>query len=70
MKPTNSDRPPVRVRISVTLPGEDHQELEHLARQKKVSVAWMIRDAVDQYLSGRRVLLNTRSESSPADRGH
>ena len=37
-------------RLSVTLPAEHHEALVRLAGQKRVSVAWMIRDAVEQYL--------------------
>ena len=39
------------VRTTVTLPKEDHQELERIAEQKKVSLAWVVRDAVEQYLA-------------------
>jgi hypothetical protein len=56
MKSPLSDVSPKRVRTSVTVPIEDYRELELLARQKKVSVAWIVRDAVDQYLVGRRPL--------------
>jgi hypothetical protein len=54
MKSTTADSSPKRVRTSVTVPIEDYRELESLARRKKVSVAWIVRDAVDQYLAGRR----------------
>ncbi len=57
MKSTTADASPKRVRTSVTVPIEDYRELERLAQQKKVSVAWIVRDAVDQYLAGRRPLL-------------
>lgn len=38
-------------RLSVTLPADHYREMQHLASRKKVSMAWMIRDAVDEYLA-------------------
>jgi predicted transcriptional regulator len=32
------------------LPAELHRELVQIAKQKKVSLAWVIRDAVEKYL--------------------
>lgn len=39
------------VRTSVTIASEDQHELERIAKQKKVSVAWVIREAIEQYLN-------------------
>ena len=39
------------VRTSVTIAAEDHEELERIAEQKKVSLAWVIREAIERYLS-------------------
>jgi hypothetical protein len=47
-------RPPseiATVRCSVTFSPEIFEALEHLARQKKVSIAWVVRDAVDRYVT-------------------
>ena len=38
-------------RVSVTLPADTHETLERIAREKKVSVAWVMRDAVEQYIA-------------------
>ena len=38
-------------RLSVTLPPDHYREMQHLASRKKVSMAWVVRDAVDQYLA-------------------
>ncbi|MDA8120653.1 MAG: ribbon-helix-helix protein, CopG family [Gammaproteobacteria bacterium] len=35
----------VKTRLSVSLPPELHQELERIARDKKVSLAWVMREA-------------------------
>lgn len=37
-------------RLSISVSGEDKAALEMLATKKKVSLAWVIRDAVDRYL--------------------
>ena len=38
------------VRTSVSLPPELHDTLARLAKGKKVSVAWVIRDAAEKYV--------------------
>lgn len=38
-------------RTSVTFPAEIYSSLEIIARQKKVSMAWVIRDAAEKYVS-------------------
>lgn len=43
-------------RTSVSLPAGDYAELERVARQQRVSVAWVIRDAVTRYLTDRNPL--------------
>lgn len=38
-------------RASVTFPPELYRTLEQIARQKKVSVAWVVRDAAEKYVA-------------------
>lgn len=38
-------------RTSVTFPSEIYTSLESIAKQKKVSMAWVIRDAAEKYVS-------------------
>jgi metal-responsive CopG/Arc/MetJ family transcriptional regulator len=38
-------------RTSVTFPAEVYTTLEIIAKQKKVSTAWVIRDAAEKYVS-------------------
>ncbi|MGA2763519.1 MAG: CopG family transcriptional regulator [Spirochaetia bacterium] len=38
------------VRVSITFPEAHYLELERLSSMKKVSVAWVVRDAVEAYL--------------------
>lgn len=39
------------IRTTVSIPAEDHAELERIAEDKKVSVAWVVREAIDRYLT-------------------
>ncbi len=40
-------------RVSVTLPPDVHRMLEQIAREKKVSLAWVVRDAAEQYIANK-----------------
>jgi predicted DNA-binding ribbon-helix-helix protein len=44
-------------RASASLPPELYSTLKDIARQKKVSVAWVIRDAAETYIAGQWPLL-------------
>lgn len=37
-------------RISVTFPQEDYDEIVRLAKRKRVSLAWIVREALGRYL--------------------
>lgn len=49
--------PQSTVRASVSLPQGLHAELERIARDKKVSLAWVIRDAAEKYIAAQWPLL-------------
>jgi predicted DNA-binding protein len=49
------------VRTSVSMPPELHETLERMARDKKVSVAWIIRDAAEKYVNEQWPLLKQES---------
>lgn len=51
----NGDSP----RITVTLRKSDYEEVCRLARTKKVSNAWVIRDAVGRYIEAETPLLRS-----------
>lgn len=38
-------------RASVTFPVSMYAEMERIAEEKKVSVAWVVRDAVEKYVA-------------------
>ena len=39
-------------RITVTIPPHDYDVVRRLAKAKKVSASWIIRDAVEKYIQG------------------
>jgi predicted DNA-binding protein len=39
------------VRASISFPSEVYQVLESIAKEKKVSLAWVVREAAEQYLA-------------------
>jgi len=51
------------VRASISFPEEQYSVLEKIAAEHRVSLAWVVRDAVDGYLKARWPLL-AQSESS------
>ncbi len=54
---------PKSVRTTISLPTDDYLELEALARQHRVSVAWVIRDAVQKYLDAQSPLVRAKPDS-------
>jgi predicted DNA-binding ribbon-helix-helix protein len=54
MKPGNSAS---TVRATITFPTELHTTLEEIAKQRKVSLAWVVREATEQYLAEKWPLL-------------
>lgn len=45
------------VRASISFPEEQYQVLEKIAAENKVSLAWVVRDAIDCYLRSKWPLL-------------
>ncbi|CAJ0864642.1 ribbon-helix-helix domain-containing protein [Ralstonia mannitolilytica] len=41
------------VRASISFPAGDYAELQRLAASMKVSVAWVVRQAIEEYLAKR-----------------
>ena len=41
------------VRASISFPPDLYETLEDIARQKKVSLAWVVRDAAEKYVAER-----------------
>ncbi len=45
------------VRASITFPPDLYKTLEEIAKQKKVSLAWVVRDAAEKYVTDKWPLL-------------
>jgi len=43
------------VRASISFPPALYETLEQVAKQKKVSLAWVVRDAAERYVADRAV---------------
>lgn len=56
-KPLDAKRMKARtraaVRASISFPPEVYETLEKISREKKVSLAWVVREAVDKYISDK-----------------
>ena len=56
--PAEDNRETARpVRVSVSFDAADYAEIKDIARYKRVSTAWVVRDAVASYLDARTPLL-------------
>ncbi len=51
---------PASHRASVSFPPELYETLEVIAREKKVSVAWVVREAAERYVADRWPLFATK----------
>ena len=58
-RPVSTPPEPKTVRASIGFPVEVYKALEDIAKEKKVSVAWIVRDATEQYVARRWPLLST-----------
>ena len=50
-------------RLSITLTQEQHREIKRIAKRNRVSRAWIVRDAVGQYLEAPAPLFSGRRGS-------
>lgn len=48
---------PTAVRASISFPRDIYETLEGIAREKKVSLAWVVRDATEKYIADKWPLL-------------
>lgn len=53
---TKSQKKQKTVRTTFSVPAGDHDELERIAKKKNVSVSWVVREAIRQYLASRSPL--------------
>jgi predicted DNA-binding ribbon-helix-helix protein len=50
------------VRASISFPPDLYETLEEIAKQKKVSLAWVVRDAAEKYVADQGPLLRGKSK--------
>ena len=48
------------VRASISFPSDIYETLDSIAKQKKVSLAWVVRDAAEQYIGEKWPLFGAR----------
>ena len=46
------------VRVTISFPSELYETLEGIAQQKKVSLAWVVREATEKYIREKWPLFN------------
>ncbi len=49
------------IRASITFPADLYETLEEIAKQKKVSLAWVVRDAAEKYVADQRAIAEGES---------
>jgi metal-responsive CopG/Arc/MetJ family transcriptional regulator len=55
------------VRASISFPEDEYAELERIAQHQRVSLAWVVREAVHSYLVARWPLLDEAEHSQTTD---
>jgi metal-responsive CopG/Arc/MetJ family transcriptional regulator len=49
----------LQVRATISFPPQIYETLEGIAKEKKVSIAWVVRDAAEKYIAEKWPLLAT-----------
>jgi predicted transcriptional regulator len=52
-------KPESSLRLSVSLSSELHASLERIAKRKKVSLAWVVREAAEKYVADETPLFRS-----------
>ena len=55
-----SNNPGTAVRASISFPPEVYESLEIIAKEKKVSLAWVVREAAEQYIGEKWPLFSRK----------
>lgn len=50
------------VRASISFPPDAYETLEAIAREKKVSLAWVVREAIEKYIADKWPLFSVPKE--------
>jgi hypothetical protein len=59
-KPKETTTEGATVRATISFPSEAYRTLEDIARHKKVSLAWVVREATAQYIADKWPLFGKR----------
>jgi metal-responsive CopG/Arc/MetJ family transcriptional regulator len=59
---TKQSSEPKMVRASVSFPAELYATLERIAKEKKVSVAWVVREAAEKYVDDHWPLFSGKDQ--------
>lgn len=54
---TKKSKTPAALRASVSFPPDLYRTLDEIAKQKKVSLAWVVREAAEKYVADQWPLL-------------
>jgi hypothetical protein len=54
---------PSSIRASISFPADIYETLEDIAKQKKVSLGWVVREAAETYLADKWPLFRTQVQS-------
>ena len=54
-----------KVRATISFPPGVYKTLEDIARKKKVSLAWVVRDATEKYIEDKWPLFAEKEDRSP-----
>jgi hypothetical protein len=60
-KRAKSRKSTAKTRVSITVPAEHYAELQRIAGRKRVSLAWVVREALDKYLVSDTPLFHATS---------
>lgn len=52
------------VRASISFPADVYETLENIAKEKKVSLAWVVREAAEQYIGGKWPLFSRKANEN------
>jgi metal-responsive CopG/Arc/MetJ family transcriptional regulator len=52
---------PAAVRASISFPPDVYETLETIAKEKKVSLAWVVREAAEQYIGSKWPLFSRKA---------
>lgn len=58
------------VRASISFPPDVYETLEMIAREKKVSLAWVVREAAEKYIADKWPLFGGLLYRSPLEKGN